>query len=348
MEAITDSHGRTFHYLRLSVTEVCNFRCVYCLPNGYKKTIEKSTPPFAFLKTGLDAPPIQYESNELSLSEIKNLVKGFARLGFWKVRITGGEPTLRKDILEIVREVSMVPGIRDIALTTNGYRLKALAEPLRQAGLTSLNVSVDSLDGVRFGEITGTHTARFKEVMTGISIASKMGFEKIKVNAVLLKDLNDDLESFTEWVRDKNYSIRFIELMQTGENKKLFNLRYVSGTQLQMKLLKLGWRRKDRESGEGPATEFTHPKYMGRIGIIAPYAKDFCNTCNRLRVTSRGGLRLCLFGEKDYSLRQYLQSEHQLPELTHAIQMAMGWKKETHSLHLQQFGNTWNFSSIGG
>lgn len=327
MHRLIDSFGRDFHYLRLSVTDVCNFRCVYCLPNGYQKP-ERAEEP-------------------LTVDEIRNLVAGFAELGLWKVRLTGGEPTVRRDFLELAAAVAATPGIRKVALTTNGYRLKQLASELRHAGITSLNVSVDSLDPGRFREITGTD--RLDEVLDGIGAALKAGFETVKVNAVLLRDLNDaDLEAFLKWTVDVPVSIRFIELMRTGENEELFRRRHLSGGEVKLRLLRQGWSLRERAPGDGPAVEFEHPEHRGRIGIIAPYSQDFCRSCNRLRVSSTGGLRLCLFGEKDHALRPLLQHESQREELIASVRGLMDRKAVSHYLHEGIYGNTGNLAAIGG
>lgn len=327
MHELADSHGRRFQYLRLSVTPACNFRCVYCLPNGYQRP------------AGAQAP--------LSVSEIRNLVSGFAAMGFWKVRLTGGEPTLRRDIVEIAHEVSSIPGIRNVALSTNGYRLAQLAAPLRAAGVNALNVSVDSLDAERFQKITGQD--RLHDVLKGIDTAFSSGFSAVKVNAVLMKDLNDrDLDAYLDWVRRAPISVRFIELMRTGDNRNLFERHHLSAGTIQLKLLASGWTMRRRSEGDGPAVEFEHPDYVGRIGLIAPYSPDFCQSCNRLRVSSQGGLRLCLFGEKDHSLRHLLRFENQREGLIAAVRGLIGEKAATHYLHDGKYGNTQDFAAIGG
>lgn len=327
MDEVSDSFGRRFHYLRLSVTDACNFRCVYCLPNGYKKVASADGP--------------------LSLIEIRNLVSGFAAMGFWKVRLTGGEPTLRRDIVEIAHEVSSTPGVLKVALSTNGYRLAQLARSLRTAGVDALNVSVDSLDPARFRKITGQD--RLQDVLEGIDAAFGAGFKSVKVNVVLLKDMNDfDLEAYLEWIKSKTLSVRFIELMRTGTNQELFNRHHLSAGTIQLKLLASGWKMRRRAVGDGPAVEFEHPSYRGRIGLIAPYSTDFCQSCNRLRISSQGGLRLCLFGEKDHSLRHLLHSGIQRDELVAEVHRLIEQKAATHYLHEGNYGKTYDFAAIGG
>lgn len=321
-----DPNGRSFQYLRLSITDVCNYRCSYCLPNGY---VEDS--------------PRQF----LNPDEIRNLVTGFAGLGLWKVRLTGGEPTLRKDFAQIVAIVSAIPGIRKVATTTNGYQLEKHAQLWRDAGINAINVSVDSLDSANFNRITGMdHLPR---VLAGIEAAEQAGFSEIKINTVLLKGLNDhELDHFLSFVQNRNISLRFIELMETGDNQDYFARHHLSAQVVTDRLLSLGWSAISRPDGAGPAQEFAHPDYLGKIGIIAPYAKDFCSTCNRLRVTARGDLRLCLFGQSGHNIRSLLQSPEQVGELQRTVTSLLQQKSATHLLHFHQSGATKNLSALGG
>lgn len=326
MKTLNDPHGRSFSYLRLSITDVCNYQCKYCLPNGYQKS---------------------GGSHFLNADEIENLVAALAGLGLWKVRLTGGEPTVRKDFAEIAARVASVPGVRRVATTTNGYRLKDNAQLWRDAGISAINVSVDSLDRANFAEITGQD--HLIKVLDGIKAAQDAGFETVKVNTVLLKGVNDhELESFLEWIQTENLSIRFIELMETGTNKEFFAHHHISGQEIRDRLTALGWSTLPREEGAGPAIEFEHADYRGRIGIIAPYSKDFCNTCNRLRVTATGNLHLCLFGNGGHSLRELLQSRDQRAQLQETISGLLVQKAPTHLLHFHQTGSTPHLASLGG
>ncbi|MBK7844414.1 MAG: GTP 3',8-cyclase MoaA [Bdellovibrionales bacterium] len=325
---VTDSFSRQFRYLRLSVTDICNFRCTYCLPDGYQKSHE-------------------IREDEMTVREIRNLCEGFNLLGFEKIRLTGGEPTLRKDLIEIVSAVSDLSNLKILALSTNGHNLDKLARPLREAGVNALNVSLDSLDPLRFRAVTGS--GRFDSVMKGIESALESGYDSIKVNAVMLRGITElDISAFIEWVRTRPISVRFIELMRTGRNLELFEKRHFSGSELQLILDQSGWKAVERRSLAGPAVEFCHPDYLGRIGLIAPYSKDFCNTCNRLRVSSRGGLRLCLFGESDYSLRPYLNQDGSANLVAEAVRSVIQKKPSSHFLEQGKYGNTWNLASIGG
>lgn len=322
---LRDTFGRTFPYLRLSVTELCNFRCTYCLPNGYQKR----------------------DRDFLSADEIRRLVGAFAALGTHKIRLTGGEPTVRRDLIDIAHTVSRIPGIRTVALTTNGYNLAENAHAFREAGINALNVSVDSLDPIQFFTITGQDL--LPQVLSGIDTAKNVGFTNIKINAVLLKGMTDQrLDDYLAWIAREALSVRFIELMQTGENLDFFKKHHISATTLIGQLLERGFTPEIRKHDAGPAQEFTHPDYAGKIGVIAPYSKDFCKSCNRLRVTSRGQLMLCLFGEGGYDLRPFLQHDDQHEELMEAIARALHFKEAGHQLQRGFTGSTPHLASLGG
>ena len=324
---LQDEHGRRFSYLRLSITDACNFKCVYCLPNGYKKN--------------------QGAAEPLALSEIQNLVRGFADLGLWKVRLTGGEPTLRRDLAPIIETLREIEGISRLGLSTNGYSLARNAKVWRAAGLHAVNVSIDSLDRETFRAATGMD--RLEEVVRGVEAALDAGFEAVKVNAVLLGGLNaTHLTGFLDWIRTRPIAVRFIELMPTAQNQELFRQHHLKASVFRDELLAGGWLPRARTEADGPAQEFTHADYQGRIGIIAPYAQDFCHSCNRLRVTSQGLLRLCLFGNGGHSLRPYLQSPEQKPELLACIREVMKSKDASHSLQEGLYGDNSTFSAMGG
>lgn len=326
MATLVDGFGRTFPYLRLSLTEACNFRCSYCLPEGYRA----------------DGRPVF-----LAIDEIRRLVRAFAALGMRKVRLTGGEPSLRKDLPDIIAAVAGTPGVQKVAITTNGCLLPRHVGAWREAGLTALNVSLDSLDPVRFAAITGHD--RFAEVSEGVEIAQTLGFASVKLNAVMLRGLNDDeLPAWLDYLRERDVSVRFIELMRTGDNKDYFERHHQRADTLEAQLRAAGWLLQPRAMDAGPAREYAHPGYRGRIGVIAPYSKDFCAGCNRLRVTARGDLRLCLFGEFGISLRPLLQSDSDFDPLVARIAMQLGLKAAGHGLHEGNTGITPHLASIGG
>ncbi len=328
VQQLTDAFARKFYYLRLSITDVCNFRCTYCLPDGYK-------------------PNGHNNKSFLSLDEIRRVSRAFANLGTEKVRLTGGEPSLRRDFTDIIAAVRENPQIRHLAVTTNGYRLARDITQWRDAGLTALNVSVDSLDARQFHAITGQD--KFREVMSGIDAAFDAGFEKVKVNAVLMRDVNhNSLQTFLNWIKDRPIQLRFIELMETGDGGSLFRKHHVSGQVIRDQLVQQGWTLMGRSRSDGPAQVFTHPDYIGEIGLIMPYEKDFCATCNRLRVSAVGNLHLCLFGEQGIPLRDLLADDQQQEALMARIQGGLGRKKQTHFLHQGNTGMTQNLSFIGG
>lgn len=327
MLTLGDRFGRTFPYLRLSVIEACNFRCSYCLPQGYRA--DGCRP--ANLRT----------------DEIRRLLSGFAAAGMRKVRITGGEPTLRRDLEEILAIAAAQPGVEKVAMTTNGCLLLRRVADWRAAGLTHLNVSVDALERERFAAITGHD--RLPDLLAGIDRALGLGFGAVKLNAVLLKGLNDDqLPAWFDYLRDRRVSLRFIELMRTGDNRAYFERHHLPATSVEAVLRERGWRELPRAADAGPAREYAHPDHLGRIGIIAPYSKDFCAGCNRLRVTAAGDLRLCLFGEAGIPLRPLLQDDAQLPALVAMLGGQLGLKEAGHRLHEGETGLTRNLSTIGG
>ncbi len=324
---LADTFGRKFVYLRLSVLDACNFRCSYCLPNGYRAK---------------DGRP-----KHLEVAEIKRLVSAFADLGTRKLRITGGEPSLRKDLPEIIAATSSVAGVKSVALTTNGATLHRHLDRWVDSGLTALNVSVDALCPQRFETITGHHG--LEDLLSGLDRALQSKLKSVKINAVLLKDLNDDqLPSWLTYLRERDISVRFIELMQTGTNLEYFRRHHYRAELLEQALVEQGWQLCEREADSGPAREYGHPDYRGRIGIIAPYSKDFCVGCNRLRVTSTGDLRLCLFGESGTPLRPLLQADEQADALRATLIRQLGLKQASHNLHLGQTGLIQHFAAIGG
>lgn len=326
MSQLQDNFGRRFHYLRMSVTDVCNFKCTYCLPDGYRPD---GKPKF------------------LDLNEIEHLVSAFSQVGTQKIRITGGEPSLRKDFTDIIRIVKDNDKINTIATTTNGYRLAKHAQEWYDAGLRRINISVDSLDPKMFYQITGEN--KFDEVMRGVDAALEAGFERVKINAVLLKGLNDkDLPRFLHWIKHTPIDLRFIELMETGLGHDYFKAHHLAGNDIKQQLEQAGWQFDVPAADDGPAQNFSHQDYQGRIGLIMPYAKNFCASCNRLRVSAKGKLHLCLFTENGVDLRDLLQTPDQQAELIERLHGQLAQKKETHFLHDGITGVTQHLASIGG
>ena len=322
---LTDAYARRFSYLRLSVTESCNFRCSYCLPDGND---------------------CNSRSGELNLTEIRRLVTAFAKLGTRKVRITGGEPSLRKDLTEIIATCKAVPGIEKVALTTNGYRLKRDALAWQQAGLDAVNVSVDSLDADTFHLVTGQD--KLADILDGIAHAKAIGIKQVKINTVLLKQHNAlALPDFLTFIQQQDIALRFIELMRTGDNAGFYQRQHLSGEHIQQQLLAQGWQLNAKAKTDGPALEYSHHDYQGRIGLIMPYSKDFCADCNRLRVSSLGQLYLCLFTDSHQDLRSLLQSDGSAP-LMRFLQHAVQGKAFSHQLAEDYSGSTRHLAQIGG
>ncbi len=326
MNRLQDRQGREFPYLRLSVTDLCNFKCQYCLPDGCVDSQHKSA---------------------LTLPELRRLVTAFTWQGTNKVRISGGEPSLRSDFNEILSTLSAIDGIKTVAVTTNGYKMDKRVKSWIDAGMNRLNVSIDSLEPAMFQRITGHN--RLDEALKGIDIALASGISSVKVNTVLIKGLNDhELDRFLGWIKDQSITVRFIELMETGDIRNFFQKHHVSGASIRSKLVDRGWQLIERAADAGPAQEFRHPDYNGRIGLIMPYSKDFCASCNRLRVTSQGDLQLCLFSEGGYSLRHLLQADSQHELLVTRIRDLLQYKDDRHFLDHGVTGATRNLAMIGG
>lgn len=321
---LQDPLGRRFYYLRLSLTEACNFRCQYCLPDGYKPT---SSEKF------------------LSLAECDTVLRAFADLGTKKVRLTGGEPTLRKDIIDVTGAVAATPGIELVAMTSHGGRLKKLAKPLKDAGLNQVNISIDSLDPRQFHDITGQN--KLAEVLQGLDEALNQGL-LVKVNAVLMSTTTQQsIDQFLTWLKTTPVTLRFIELMETGQLTHFFQSHKQRAISIKEKLLKEGWQRVRREIHAGPAEEFLHPDYAGRIGLITPYAKGFCDTCNRLRMSALGKLHLCLFSEHGIDMRADIASLD-VERVKKQLQVFIGKKAASHFLHEGNTGATKHLAMLGG
>ncbi|HZY04719.1 MAG TPA: GTP 3',8-cyclase MoaA, partial [Anaeromyxobacteraceae bacterium] len=277
-----DSQGRVIAYLRLSLTDRCNFRCEYCSPAEYEDGGRLLTRP-----------------------EIARLAATFGKLGVRRIRLTGGEPTLRKDVVEIVRDLEATPGIEEVALTTNGHRLRDLARPLRQAGLKSLNVSVDTLDEARLHRISG-RGAFLDDVLGGFDAAAEAGFPHLKVNTVVMGGVNEDeLGALVRHAWSRGATPRFIELMPFGQGIP------VPTAMVKQLLAEQGLRLvPDDKRGWGPAHYLRQegsqpPRYVGFIGAIT---ENFCDRCNRARIAADGGFQACLGGDTRFNLRDRLRA----------------------------------------
>ncbi|QQG46973.1 MAG: radical SAM protein [Candidatus Azosocius agrarius] len=324
MNLLQDSYGRTFPYLRLSITDVCNFKCKYCLPYGYFIT----------------------KKNFLTKKEIINLVAIFSELGVEKIRITGGEPTIRKDFLSIARGIKLFSSIKSLVFTTNGYKLEKIVNECNEIGFSGINISVDSLNEYKFKYITGSNF--FIVIFNGIikSISFKL---KIKINVVLMKPFTlNDLEFYLEFIRITPVSVRFIELMETVSSD-YFNKYYIRSIYIKNYLLNCGWFFFDNLFVDGPAIILKNINYRGDIGLIAPYLKNFCISCNRLRISSSGNLHLCLFGNINYvySLKFFLKKNNK-KKLINFIKSILISKNLSHKLYEGNSSFVKHLSDIGG
>jgi cyclic pyranopterin phosphate synthase len=330
MNILKDSFGRKFPYIRLSISDVCNFKCGYCLPNGYK--VDKSD-----------------NRSFLNIEEIRRLAKALSELGVSKIRLTGGEPTVRKDFFEIIKIIKKNSGIKKTVMTTNGYRLDKIANDIKNSGLDGINISIDSLNPDTFKKITGHD--RLEEILRGIKNLQKLNFRNIKINAVLLKGVHDSEKDFDDWaefLKNNEIDFRYIELMQTGDNIDYFNNYHVPAKKFTDYLNNNNWIIQTFGKDAGPSKNYLNPKFKGKFGVIAPYSKDFCKSCNRLRITAKGDLRLCLFGNTGINIRHLMQKDSQIEELKDLILKQLNFKKESHYLEIGDTGLTKNLSTTGG
>lgn len=319
-----DSYGRSFRYLRLSVTDICNYRCNYCLPDGM---------------------PCD-SRHKLSVQNIKMIAQAAAALGIQKIRITGGEPSIRNDLTQIISVLKSTPGIETVALTTNGHNLKKHLNDWVDAGLDQINISCDSLDARVFKAITGRD--QLDNLLEAIKLAQASSLKSVKVNTVLLREYNlENLDEIISWASSSDITLRFIELMETGDNNQYFFRNHVSADVLQRRLLSGGWHQIIAHKNAGPAKEFSHPDHVGKIGFIAPYSDDFCDSCNRLRISSSAKFHLCLFGESGFDLMPWLEQDD-LDGLMVAMKNIMETKPRKHYLQENNTGETTNLAMLGG
>ncbi|WP_227672878.1 GTP 3',8-cyclase MoaA [Psychrobacter lutiphocae] len=324
-KVLTDGFSRELTYLRLSITDFCNFRCGYCLPNGYQGKRPK---------------------NELTLDEIEVLIQAFAQVGTKKVRLTGGEPSIRKDVSDIIELVKATPGIETVAMTSNGYKLGKHIKRWQQAGLNQLNISIDSFEPEVFQQMTGFDM--LPQLLQDIDTLLATTDIKLKLNGILMESTAyETLLAALEYVKTRPVTYRFIEFMQTSDNSDLFFAQHAQSELITQYLLENGWQSHQRGHTDGPAIEYSHPDYVGRIGMIAPYAPHFCDSCNRLRVSSLGKVHLCLFDQGNYDIRDYLQRQD-VEGLIQVLHGFMPIKPEHHHLDQSNSGMMDNLSMIGG
>lgn len=316
-----DSFGREINYLRISVTDLCNLRCRYCMP-----------------QEGI--PKLSHE-DVLSVEEIETLAKAFVNLGINKIRLTGGEPLVRRGILDIVERIGKLEGIKDFAITTNGVLLKNLAQELKNRGLKRVNISLDTLKEEKYKYIT--RIGNIKDVLEGIEVAKKVGLTPIKINTVLVRGFNDDeIEDLARLTEREEIDVRFIELMPIGEALKNESIKYISNQIVLEKLPELiPLEKKDPSS---PAVYYKLPDAKGRIGLINPISCKFCKYCNRVRLTAQGKMKLCLHSDEEVDLKEALRKGQDIESI---IIDAINRKPESHQLERGQY-ITKKMYQIGG
>lgn len=325
-----DSFGRTVNNLRISVTDRCNFRCRYCMPEEGMQWMNRS--------------------ELLSFEELSRLSAIFSSLGVKHIRLTGGEPLMRKDLHVLVKQISGIPGIQDIAMTTNGYFLAEQAADLVRAGLHRINVSLDSLDPVKFTEMT--RRDHFDKVWEGIEAVDRLGIRPIKLNVVLIRGINDsEIPKFADLARSRAFVIRFIEFMPIGHDDGWSPEKVVTGKEIIAAMERsVGKRLKPVElRGAQPADRFVFEDGLGEIGLISSVSEPFCNHCNRVRITSDGKLRTCLFSLNETDLRNLIRGGADDETIRTAITDAVWRKEEGHLINRPGFVRpARSMSQIGG
>ena len=326
MRTLVDQFGRRIEYLRISVTDRCNFRCLYCMP------VE-----------GLEWLP---KSEILSYEEITSIVAQLAPLGLRRVRITGGEPTIRPQLERLVAQLRAVPGIEDLALSTNGVKLEAMAGSLRSAGLDRVNMSADSLRPERIAAIA-RRSLPFDPVRAALA-AQRAGLDPIKINVVVMRGINDDeVEDFARLTLEHPWHVRFIELMPVGDLRSLTWDHVVPSDEILDRLARLGPLQPASapSRGNGPAKYHRLGDAPGTIGVITPMTHTYCETCNRVRLTADGRLRTCLFGDHEVNLRDPLRRGEDLVPL---YAQALAEKPREHALLQMKVGGLRALSEVGG
>jgi len=293
---LIDTHGRKHDYLRISVTDRCNLRCVYCMGED-----------------GIDQIAHQ---DILSYEEIIRVVSAGAELGISKIRITGGEPLIRKGIVSLVEQIAAIPGIKDLAMTTNGTLLPRFAADLKKAGLNRVNISLDTLKKNNFESIT--RCGRLQDVLNGIEAALEHDLQPVKLNTVLMKGINDEeVLDFLKLTLDKPIHVRFIEYMPIGDHDKGYRDHYLPLAYVEEVAANAGLplTPEPLPGGAGPAENYTIPDSRGTVGLIHPISKHFCDTCNRLRLTAEGNLKACLYWQDEKPVRPVIGNKDALKAL---------------------------------
>ena len=314
---MTDGCGRTIDYLRLSVTDRCNYRCRYCMPEeGVCKRDHRDM---------------------LTLEELAEIARAAVQLGVKKIRLTGGEPLVRRGIVDLCRMLRAIPGLEELCLTTNGSLLPELAAPLREAGVDRLNISLDTLRPERFAQIT--RRGQLSDVLEGIAAAEAAGFQGLKFDTVLIGGFNDDeIPDFVELTRDHPWEMRFIELMPMGPCADWDKRCFLPGDVVLQRIGAL-----QQIESCGVARRFRLPGANGTVGLISPVSHDFCAQCRRIRVTADGKLKVCLHSREEINLRGLHGAE-----LEDAIRRGITQKPQRHHLTERRSDTPRNMNQIGG
>ena len=328
-QPLTDTHGRTVRDLRLSITDRCNLRCVYCMP--------------------AEGMPWLPKQDLLTYEELARFARVCVECGVTGVRLTGGEPTVRADLPVLVRLLRELSPSRDLALTTNGLKLPELAPALREAGLDRVNVSLDTLDRERFIQLA--RRDRLADVHAGLAAARGAGFAPIKVNAVLMRGLNDDeVVPLARWARDEGFELRFIEWMPLDFQRGWDRSRLVPAAEILERLAAaFPLEPEDGDDPSAPARTFRYRDGAGRVGVIASVTRPFCGTCDRIRLTADGQVRTCLFSLREYDFRQLLRSGGSDDDLEAMLRAAVLRKEPGHLISRPEFVQpARGMSAIGG
>ncbi len=337
MTGVPDTFNRPVNYLRISVTDRCNLRCIYCLPP--------------------EGVPLLPHEDILSYEEIATFVRAASALGISKLRLTGGEPLIRADLPRLVAMLAGISTVDDVSLTTNGILLADHARELKKAGLKRVNVSLDSLKPQRFAAIT--RHGRLHKVLNGIEKAKECGLEPVKVNVVVMEGVNDDeVLEFARLSITEGWHVRFIELMPFGGDnpplthstgKALSPPRFVPAERITLELAALGRLEPSLPpQGNGPARYYRFPDGKGTIGFITPVSDHFCFNCNRLRLTADGKLRPCLLSDVEVDIRQHLRRSASIEELKEIITRAIKSKPKQHQLARGRTAKKRTMSQVGG
>lgn len=331
-----DGHGRTIDYLRISLTDRCNFRCVYCMPEEGVQQLS--------------------HFDILRIEEVEQAVRVAAGIGIKSVRLTGGEPTVRKGVVELVRNIAAMPEIKNVSMTTNGVLLPRMADDLKAAGLSRVNISLDTLDAEKFHKIT--RCGSLDAALAGIDAALRVGFNPVKINAVALRSLSDGFLDFAKLSIGRPLHVRFIEHMPIGDVSDVDGISWGKDGVISCKevfdIVNEGARAEgigelvpageEKPLGWGPAEYFHFPGALGTVGFISPLSRHFCSSCNRLRLTADGKLRPCLFSDTEYDLRSALREGTEEDQRAVFLQ-ALGAKPDEHH---DKVGTERGMSQIGG